>query len=278
MAQAPPSAGAHAPAPVRAAPVRASPPAGASGAIQCAQVVRPPVVAMAASVGSPSAIQEAAGVGSEPSVLMARIAQRDAQIAGLRAEVNMANAEIARLRDAVAAMPPRGPPRTETEAGPAPGVPAPGGGIVARPMPPPVNTLARPYRLVQVNPERFPHQRQVMRDGAVRLIVDKRRLLYLVVQLQDEYGRPADPFDLQPRGPLVDPVSTASVRHHGHYDTTCNKTASPTPLRHDLRDIFFRAPRASSVAPGAPDRRTSSSLIPFPTPTAPLDVRTLRDT
>ena len=72
MAQAPPSAGAHAPAPVRAAPVRASPPAGASGAIQCAQVVRPPVVAMAASVGSPSAIQEAAGVGSEPSVLMAR--------------------------------------------------------------------------------------------------------------------------------------------------------------------------------------------------------------
>ena len=52
-------------------------------------------------------------------------------------------------------------------------------------MPPPVNTLARPYRLVQVNPERFPHQRQVMRDGAVRLIVDKRRLLYLVVQLQD---------------------------------------------------------------------------------------------
>lgn len=200
MAQAPPSAGAHAPAPVRAAPVRASPPAGASGAIQCAQVVRPPVVAMAASVGSPSAIQEAAGVGSEPSVLMARIAQRDAQIAGLRAEVNMANAEIARLRDAVAAMPPRGPPRTETEAGPAPGVPAPGGGIVARPMPPPVNTLARPYRLVQVNPERFPHQRQVMRDGAVRLIVDKRRLLYLVVQLQDEYGRPADPFDLQPRG------------------------------------------------------------------------------
>ena len=200
MAQAPPSAGAHAPAPVRAAPVRASPPAGAPGAIQCAQVVRPPVVAMAASVGSPSAIQEAAGVGSEPSVLMARIAQRDAQIAGLRAEVNMANAEIARLRDAVAAMPPRGPPRTETEAGPAPGVPAPGGGIVARPMPPPVNTLARPYRLVQVNPERFPHQRQVMRDGAVRLIVDKRRLLYLVVQLQDEYGRPADPFDLQPRG------------------------------------------------------------------------------
>ena len=69
--------------------------------------------------------QEAAGVGSEPSVLMARIAQRSGrQIAGLRAGVNMATPRSRGAR-AVAAMPPRGPPRTETGR-PAPGVPAPG--------------------------------------------------------------------------------------------------------------------------------------------------------
>ena len=46
---------------------------------------------------------------------MARIAQRDAQMPA-SARVNMANAEIARLRDAVAAGRRGGPPRTETEA------------------------------------------------------------------------------------------------------------------------------------------------------------------
>ena len=59
---------------------------------------------------------------------------------------------------------------------------------------------AAAYRLVHVDAESVAHQTQVLRSGAIRRVVDKRRQLNLLVRLEDASGAPVDPTLIQPGG------------------------------------------------------------------------------